>query len=569
MFCLLLISSLSVDESLFNKLNIYQVMVSSFQDGDSGRGYRTGYGPSSHNGDLQGIINSLQYIKDLGFNAIWMTPIFDSSNGAGGALLQSTGYFATNYFKVDPKFGNEDTLRALVSKAHSLGLYVILDGVLGHHGGVRSASPNGNWPQGGNDPVSYPGSLPFYKEVVQYWINNFEIDGWRLDQCYQLYQNGHNYMKEIREAVYEVCDRRKSEGKQWGTLGYVVGEHWKGTDEINQQTYGQNGLVSAFDFPARYNMVQGAAQEESGAGGYGIQTFANIHRTPSEKGYPSNVFPNLFIDNHDLWRLGNLIRAKYGENQDSDRYWARHKMCIAALAVYTGPITLYYGDEVGDLVECWYGQGGACGGNTYGDNCARSDGHISGFNNRQQDLHDFTKKLMQARLEHPAMYRGTYGKTFNGNTYFNCKYDPQTGDKIVYVTTMNWDPTTVSYFVGGSQLVDLVTGERISGNGGTYQISLGTLGTRVFQVIENKNAYNNNKINDVVGFSSNGSATKEQKKSKNVFIVVGCVCAALVVAIAVAVALFVKFHKKEEISSVDDHDPLLQNENSAYTNLDK
>lgn len=198
-FC---ICSLSVDESLFNKLNIYQVMVSSFQDGDPNRGYGVGYGPSSHNGDLQGIINSLEYIKNLGFNALWMTPIFDSTNGQGGPLLQSTGYYATNYFKIDPKFGTEDTLRSLVSKAHSLGIYVILDGVLGHHGGVNSASPNGNWPQGQSNPVSYPGSLPYFKEVVQYWINNFEIDGWRLDQCYQMYQNGHNYLKEIREAIY-------------------------------------------------------------------------------------------------------------------------------------------------------------------------------------------------------------------------------------------------------------------------------------------------------------------------------------------------------------------------------
>lgn len=567
MFCLLLITGLAVDESLFNKLSIYQVMVSSFQDGDGGRGYVIGYGPSSHNGDLQGIINSLDYIKDLGFNAIWMTPIFDSSDGTGGAILQSTGYFATNYFKVDPKFGNEDTLRSLVSKAHSLGLYVILDGVLGHHGGVKAASPNGNWPQGGKDPVSYPGSLPFYKDVVQYWINNFEIDGWRLDQCYQMYQNGHNYLSDLRKAVYEVCDRRRNEGKQWGILGYVVGEDWEGTDQINQHSYSQDGLRSAFDFPARYNMIQGAAMEESGAGGYGINTFANIHRTPQEKGYPSNVYPNLFITNHDVWRLGNLIRAKYNENKDNDRYWARHKMCIAALAVYTGPITLYYGDEVGDLVECWYGKPGSCGGNTYTDNCARSDGHIKNFNHREQDLHDFTKKLMQARQQHPAMYRGTYGKSFNGNTYFNCKYDPQTGDKIVYVTTMNWDPTTVQYNVGGSQLIDLVTGERISGNGGTYTINLGTLGTRVFQVVDGnqRNAFNENKLAFASASSSNESSPK---RVNNGYVIAGYVCSALLIALVIGIIVHYKLKTKNENSSVDDNDPLLRNENENYTDLD-
>lgn len=53
-------------------------------------------------------------------------------------------------------------------------------------------------------------------------------------------------MKEIRETVYEVYDRRKSEGKQWGTFGYVVGGHWKRVMKFNQKSYvneGQSGLV--------------------------------------------------------------------------------------------------------------------------------------------------------------------------------------------------------------------------------------------------------------------------------------------------------------------------------------
>ncbi|EMH73887.1 alpha-amylase, putative, partial [Entamoeba histolytica HM-1:IMSS-B] len=127
---LLVVFTQAIDTNAFNNLRIYQVMVSSFQDGDSSRGYCTGYGPSKHCGDLRGIINSLQYIKDLGMNALWMTPIFNSN---GGSQLDSTGYFAYDYFNVDPKFGTNDELHELINKAHSLGLYVILDGVFGHH----------------------------------------------------------------------------------------------------------------------------------------------------------------------------------------------------------------------------------------------------------------------------------------------------------------------------------------------------------------------------------------------------------------------------------------------------
>lgn len=70
-----------------------------------------------------------------------------------------------------------------------------------------NASPKRRCPQGGDDPVNYSQSLDFYREVCQYWINEYEIDGWRLDQLY--------YMKEIREAIESCCLARKKAGKLW------------------------------------------------------------------------------------------------------------------------------------------------------------------------------------------------------------------------------------------------------------------------------------------------------------------------------------------------------------------
>ena len=92
-----------------NHLRIYQIMVESFVDGDNSIGHGTGYGPSHHNGDLQGIIDSLDYIQSLGMNAIWMTPIFESApiddQDHWADKLDATGYFATDFFKIDPRFG--------------------------------------------------------------------------------------------------------------------------------------------------------------------------------------------------------------------------------------------------------------------------------------------------------------------------------------------------------------------------------------------------------------------------------------------------------------------------------
>ena len=114
-------------------LRIYQIMVESFQDGDPNRNYDVGYGPSSHKGDLRGVLNSLDYIKSLNMNAIWLTPIFESApSDKDKSKLDATGYYTRNYYKIDRNFGDENTLKELVDKAHEKGIYVILDGVFGH-----------------------------------------------------------------------------------------------------------------------------------------------------------------------------------------------------------------------------------------------------------------------------------------------------------------------------------------------------------------------------------------------------------------------------------------------------
>ncbi|WP_025506348.1 alpha-amylase family protein, partial [Vibrio parahaemolyticus] len=141
-----------------NQLRTYQIMVESFVDGDASIGHGTSYGTSHHNGDLQGVIDSLDYIQDLGMNAIWLTPVFESEAIAGqdhwADRLDATGYFATDYFEIDPKFGDLATAKTLVEEAHKRGLYVFFDGVFGHHkNGLIKPSPSGLLPSGSSNPV--------------------------------------------------------------------------------------------------------------------------------------------------------------------------------------------------------------------------------------------------------------------------------------------------------------------------------------------------------------------------------------------------------------------------------
>lgn len=92
----------------------YEIYPQSFQDtNDDGIG------------DFQGIINRLEYIMDLGANAIWINPCFDSPFG-------DAGYDVSDYYKVAPRYGTNDDLERLFNEAHKIGLHVLLDLVPGH-----------------------------------------------------------------------------------------------------------------------------------------------------------------------------------------------------------------------------------------------------------------------------------------------------------------------------------------------------------------------------------------------------------------------------------------------------
>lgn len=457
-----------------NELRIYQVMVSSFQDGDPNIGYSTAYGPRGQltGGDLQGIINAVDYIKSLGCNALWMTPIFQS---AGNEQLDSTGYFCSDYFNIDYHFGTNEKFAELVEVYHNAGINVILDGVFGHHGGSVANSPSG-YNVSGKNPVNYTNTNTqnFYKEVAEYWIKNYRIDGWRLDQCYQVglgkkgngdecNTGGHNYWYDIRKVVENAAAGNGTKGENWGTLGYMVGEHWDGQSEIqkgsvNPGSAGGYGLKSCFDFPSRYNIVNAIAKAESDAGGNSMgSSLSDVYKDYHGKGYthPEGYYPNLFITNHDLVRLGNLINWKHGETPNSSNYWKRHKLSLAIMAAYTGPITIYYGDEWGAYVDGYTGPGAL---DAYNDNASRSTGKISGFNSNESDLLSYAKKLMAMRSEHEALWNGTSSDiSTNGNLYVGKKVGG--GETIIFA--INNSSSSATFSATGK---DLITGESVSGS---------------------------------------------------------------------------------------------------------
>ncbi|ENG7520166.1 glycosidase [Vibrio harveyi] len=481
-----------------NQLRTYQIMVESFVDGDSNIGHGTGYGTSHHNGDLQGIIDSLDYIQDLGMNAIWLTPVFESQAIAGqdhwADRLDATGYFATDYFKIDPRFGDLETARTLVNEAHKRGLYVFFDGVFGHHKeGLIKPSPSGLLPIGGSNPVDYPASLDFYKEVATYWVKELKIDGWRLDQAYQVPTDAWTQIRKAVDDASQSVTYTNADGKDVNPLGYMVAEIWKGESDIASEAYGSAddpALCSAFDFPMRYRIVETLAVNESGVGGRGVDWLDNGYQTHNQ--YPSHAQPNLMIGNHDLVRFGDLLQRGGMADINDAEYWQRHKAAFAFQAAYTGPITFYYGDEIGDQVDGFAAKEdnntcavrGVCD-----DHVARSSAKIEGvtatLDANQVDLKNYVKSLMAMRAAHPALYQGSRVNLAASNgSYVDLKKSGS--DQVLFALNTLESARNVILTeaqVGSSQaLVDLLTNQTITPSNGQYQIPMSALQGRFFKV---------------------------------------------------------------------------------------
>lgn len=195
-------------------------------------------------GDLAGITAKLPYLEDLGVNTLYLTPIF--------AALTNHKYDTKDYFEIDPVFGEKDDFRKLVAECHRRGMRIVLDAVFNHCGYYLAqfqdvlekgeASPYRDWFYIENYPVSraplnyeaFAGTIwnmpklrtanpevrDFLLKVGEYWIKEFDIDGWRLDVANEI---DHAFWREFRTKMREA--KRDL---------YIIGEVWHHSDAYLQ-----------------------------------------------------------------------------------------------------------------------------------------------------------------------------------------------------------------------------------------------------------------------------------------------------------------------------------------------
>ena len=468
-------------------LILYQVMVEAAPDGGDAatnvdRGI--GWGPSNHKGTLKGIENSLDFIKGSGANALWITPVFTTSTTGddGVKKTSATGYYASKYWEgddasIDPDFGGLSSFKSLVSKTHEKDMLFILDGVFGHAkndivssiGGVSPAksakciNKNGSQDDAGSFMTCFDWNSAdtntFFKNLAANMITKYDIDGWRLDQAYQVPRE--NWSK-ISSAVKSAATSGRS------GAGYMVAEVWSSKENIEKTVFKDAAIESAFNFPLRYKLVQVLAGQEDTTSDEATMREASFIANPW--GYGSmadytnhNVMPNMFLDNHDVLRFGNLLfRNNIVSESDvaSAEYSLRHLQAFAFEMAYSGPITIYYGSEYGDwtrdfsqkLSDTVCGKQGKCDDHASRTQMVKGEDDLEQW---QKDLRTNVGKMMSYRKDHPALYNGYRFHIYStedrpsdrnsANFYVDVKKAADGSEAFVFVASMSRKDRTLQF----------------------------------------------------------------------------------------------------------------------------
>jgi cyclomaltodextrinase len=292
-------------------------------------------------GDLKGILIRLDYLQNLGVNALYLNPIFQART--------NHRYDTIDYFKVDPALGDTALLKELVSQVHQRGMHIILDGVFNHCGdgfapfqdviNKGSDSEYANWFLARSYPLSIDPLnfrtcggctyLPklnlahrpvqeFILKVACYWLEETGMDGWRLDVPFKIPLD---FWRKFRQVV-----------KKANPQAYLVGEVWR---EAAPWIAGD-----CFDGVTNYrlrDLVLGYVLTHDFDGediGFELQTLLTAH------GPAAQSMLNL-LDSHDTPRILTTLKG------DIERL----RIALTIQMTLPGAPMIYYGDEVGLLGE--------------------------------------------------------------------------------------------------------------------------------------------------------------------------------------------------------------------------
>ena len=340
-------------------------------------------------GDIRGIIDHLDYIRDLGIDVIYLTPIFKSDS--------CHKYDTIDYYQIDPSFGTAEDLRELVQKAHQYGIKVVLDAVFNHTGRDffafkdilenKEKSKYLDWyfidkfpldNESGQAPnfkcFGYYSGMPklnlknpevekYVTDVACYWLKECDIDGWRMDVGDEI---SHYFWKHFRRAVKAVKKDALIIGEIWHYAGdFLEGDEWD----------------TVMNYPFYLNLIDLLADEKIGVSRF-IQNLGYMKGRLNKKCYP--LMWNL-IDSHDTARFLHLCNNKQKQH-----------LAAAFQLLMPGMPMIYYGDELAmpgaNDPDCRRGM--------YWDEEYRDNGMLEWY-----------KRLIQVRRTHACIVEGELAET--------------------------------------------------------------------------------------------------------------------------------------------------------------
>ena len=310
----------------FDTIRIYHLLIDRFNGGWQ-------VPPKSENkfcgGNLQGVIEKLDYIKDLGFNAIMLSPIFKTAN--------YHGYHTLNFEEVDPHYGTWKDYQQLLDQAHDKGLKIICDFVPNHcwyeapifaESLMKNGGKHRDWfffKEGTDEFVSFLGfgDLPKFNlttpEVVSFMIDKAEklarmgVDAFRIDHALG---QPHSFLKSLRQSLHAIRSDVMVFGEVWafGIGPQLAGQLYFKTDARLQEFLAQDTkpfsqddlqadyvdtLDGVLDFAYRDILLK---EIRAGRGIRGNETLRSKIADHFAK-YPADFKLVLFLDNHDTDRF--------------------------------------------------------------------------------------------------------------------------------------------------------------------------------------------------------------------------------------------------------------------------
>jgi neopullulanase len=314
-----------------------------------------------HGGDLKGIENHLDYLKDLGVTALWLNPVFEND------MPERTehGYAFTNHYRVDPRIGGSDAYKKLVKAAHDKGIKMIQDAVYNHIGiehhlfrDMPDSTWFHRWPQFTQtnykdqalfDPYAakadktimadgwFVRSMPDWDQsnpfvanfLIQHaiWtVEEFGIDGWRIDTYAY---NDLQFMNRCNKALYDEYPNISIFGETW--VHGVPNQSF--FCENNYNISYKSNLQATTDFQTLFYGIQAALTQPFGW----TDGLNKLYTTTAQDFvYKNPMRQVIFLDNHDLPRFYSVL------NEDVQKY----KMAFAWLMTFRGIPQMYYGNEV-------------------------------------------------------------------------------------------------------------------------------------------------------------------------------------------------------------------------------